>query len=222
MVEDQLVDELNVEAKAFRAHKICEPCILAKQAVKPFKGSKKRSKGRLDVIHTDACGPLPRETLDRAQFIATFVTDHTRYSEVRFLKKKRDVAAESKSVFRKLENQTGLTIKKAKSDNGGEYVRKELTELYWGAGIIHQRTPPYTPQHNGVAERINRALLEKERAVRIAANLPKSTGGGKSGDGQLLEEHLPSIRIRTDPVGAVSWKEAGSVAPAGAWEQGVC
>jgi hypothetical protein len=130
MVQDQLVDGLNVDAKAFGAHKICETCILAKQAVKPFKGSKERSKGKHDVIHMDACGPLPRQTLDRAQFIATFVTDHTRYSEVRFLKKKRDVDAEAKAVFRKLVNQTGLTIKKAKSDSEGEYVRKELTELY--------------------------------------------------------------------------------------------
>jgi hypothetical protein len=192
MAEDQLVDGLNIEAKAFRSRETCEPCIMAKQAVKPFKGSKERSKRKLDVIHMDVCGPLPQETLGGARYFATFVDDHTRYSEVRFLKKKSDVAAEAKAVFRKLENQTGLRIKKVKSDNGGEYVNTELKEFYAGAGIIHQRTPPYTPQHNGVAERLNRTLLEKERAMRIAANLPKSTWGESLATANYLRNISPA------------------------------
>jgi hypothetical protein len=140
----------------------------------------------------DVCGPLPQETLGGARYFATFVDDHTRYSEVRFLKKKSDVAAEAKAVFRKLENQTGLRIKKVKSDNGGEYVNTELKEFYAGAGIIHQRTPPYTPQHNGVAERLNRTLLEKERAMRIAANLPKSTWGESLATANYLRNISPA------------------------------
>jgi hypothetical protein len=48
MADDQLVDRLNVEAKAFRSHETCEQCILAMQGVKPFEGSKgRRCKGSL-------------------------------------------------------------------------------------------------------------------------------------------------------------------------------
>jgi hypothetical protein len=114
--------------KAFRSHETCEPCILARQAVKPFKGSNDWSTGKLDVVHMDVCGPLPQETfhMGGAQYFVAFVDDHTRYSELRFPKKKSNVAAQAKAVIRKLANQTGLRIKQVKSDNGVEYVNKEL------------------------------------------------------------------------------------------------
>nr|GEZ35819.1 hypothetical protein [Tanacetum cinerariifolium] len=41
-------------------------------------------------------------------------------------------------------------------------------------GIIAHRTPPYTPQHNGVSERRNRTLLDMIRSMMSQTNLPKS------------------------------------------------
>ena len=39
--------------------------------------------------------------------------------------------------------------------------------------IQHQRTTPYTPQQNGVAERFNRTLIEKARCLLHDADLHK-------------------------------------------------
>ncbi|GJR67012.1 retrotransposon protein, putative, ty1-copia subclass [Tanacetum coccineum] len=43
-----------------------------------------------------------------------------------------------------------------------------------GSGIIAHRTPPYTPQHNGVSERRNRTLLDMVRSMMSQTTLPKS------------------------------------------------
>ena len=39
------------------------------------------------------------------------------------------------------------------------------------SGIAQQKTTPYTPQKNGVAERMNRTLMEKERSMLSGTGL---------------------------------------------------
>ena len=46
-----------------------------------------------------------------------------------------------------------------RSDRGGEYV-EPFGALCVQHGIIHEMTPPYSPQSNGVEERKNRTLKE--------------------------------------------------------------
>ncbi len=46
------------------------------------------------------------------------------------------------------------------SDGGGEYVNDEMERYMNKHGMIHRRTPPHTPQRNGVAERFNRTIME--------------------------------------------------------------
>nr|GEY02515.1 hypothetical protein [Tanacetum cinerariifolium] len=43
-----------------------------------------------------------------------------------------------------------------------------------GSMIIAHRTPPYTPQHNGVSKRRNRTLLDMVRSMMSQTTLPKS------------------------------------------------
>nr|GEW40461.1 ankyrin repeat-containing protein ITN1-like [Tanacetum cinerariifolium] len=57
-------------------------------------------------------------------------------------------------------NQLGKTIKALRSDRGGEYISHEFKDYLKACGIVQQLTPLYTPQHNGVSERINRTLLD--------------------------------------------------------------
>lgn len=57
-----------------------------------------------------------------------------------------------------------------RTDNGTEY-RGELTDILQKAGIRHQTTTPYTPEENGVAERLNRTLEERARCMIFNAGL---------------------------------------------------
>lgn len=72
-----------------------------------------------------------------------------------------------------MENQMGERIKIFRTDNGGEYVGKEFEKFCKASGIQHQLTAPHTPQQNGVAERMNRTIVEKARCLLFDANLSK-------------------------------------------------
>ncbi|GJV98963.1 zinc finger, CCHC-type containing protein [Tanacetum coccineum] len=78
-------------------------------------------------------------------------------------------------LFQKeVENQLGKTIKLIRSDRGGEYLSQEFMDHLKDHGIIAHRTPPYTPQHNGVSERRNRTLLDMVQSMMSQTTLPKS------------------------------------------------
>nr|GEY70453.1 retrotransposon protein, putative, Ty1-copia subclass [Tanacetum cinerariifolium] len=72
------------------------------------------------------------------------------------------------------ENQLGKTIKSLHFDRGGEYMSQEFLDPLKDHGIIVHRTPPYTPQHNGVSKRRNRTLLDMVRSMMNQTTLPKS------------------------------------------------
>ena len=71
------------------------------------------------------------------------------------------------------ENETGLKVKRLKSDNRGEYRDEKLKEFCVANGIKLEKTVPKTPQQNGVVERMNRILNERATSRRILASLPR-------------------------------------------------
>ena len=70
-------------------------------------------------------------------------------------------------------NECSLSIGTLRSDNGGEYLSKKFVSYLQSRGIHHEPTAPYSPSQNGVAERINRTLLESARAMMGQAGLPE-------------------------------------------------
>ncbi|KAL2237909.1 UNVERIFIED_CONTAM: Retrovirus-related Pol polyprotein from transposon TNT 1-94 [Sesamum indicum] len=76
-----------------------------------------------------------------------------------------------------VENQTGKKLKSLRTDNGLEFCNKDFSSLCDKFGIKRHRTNSYTPQQNGVDERINRTLLDKVRCMLISSGLPKSFWG---------------------------------------------
>ena len=70
-----------------------------------------------------------------------------------------------------MENQTEKKIKVLRTDNGGEFCSKEFEEFSKKCGIAWQKTIPYTPQQNGVAERMYKTLMERARSMLSGARL---------------------------------------------------
>lgn len=72
-----------------------------------------------------------------------------------------------------IERQSGRKLKILRTDNGGEYTSNEFQAYLKRQGIKHETTIPKTPEQNGVAERMNRTLVESTRTMIFDANLPK-------------------------------------------------
>ncbi|GJT79078.1 integrase, catalytic region, zinc finger, CCHC-type containing protein [Tanacetum coccineum] len=67
------------------------------------------------------------------------------------------------------------TVRFVRTDNGKEFVNKNLTDFYESVGITHEKTVLRTPQQNGVVERRNRTLVEVARTnADIIKGLPCS------------------------------------------------
>ncbi|XP_055812079.1 uncharacterized protein LOC129881995 [Solanum dulcamara] len=82
------------------------------------------------------------------------------------------VLAKMFNINKYTKNQFDKVVKVLRSDNGTEFVNSVCDNMFKTLGIIHQRSCPYTPQQNGVAERKHRHLLEVTRALGFQAKIP--------------------------------------------------
>jgi len=87
---------------------------------------------------------------------------------------KAEVIPTVKKIINMLETQSGQKLCKVRTDRGGEYLNNELKDFYSAKGIVHQTPAPFTPEQNGKAERLNRTLMERVRAMLQDAKLPNS------------------------------------------------
>lgn len=133
----------------------CVICIKAKQARKSFKENKKRATEVLEVVHTDVNGPIPVESMSGYKYFMTVIDDYSKKVFLFPLKAKSEVFDRFNEFKIMAENQTGKSLRAIRSDNGTEYVNFKFDNLCKEFGILHQKTVPYTPQQNGVAERYN-------------------------------------------------------------------
>ncbi|GKC97453.1 zinc finger, CCHC-type containing protein, partial [Tanacetum coccineum] len=149
-------------------------CMSGKMARKPYSHQVERAKDLLGLIHTDVCGPFRIVSSQGASYFVTFTDDFIRYGHVYLLKHDHEVFETFKVFQKEVENQLGKTIKLLCYNRGGEYTSQKFLDHLKEHRIIAHRTPPYTPQHNGVFERRNRTLLDMVRSMMSQSTLPKS------------------------------------------------
>ncbi len=129
-------------------------------------------------MHYDVLGPVNVPSLGGSRYFITFIDDYSKWTTVYTMRNK----SESLECFKKFhmyaETHTGNIlqrlllhqynstsgsekIKVLRTDNGGEYLSNDFKMYLADHGIQHQLTVAYTPQQNGVAERMNRTLIEE-------------------------------------------------------------
>ena len=155
----------NIEFSDCDKDYICQPCLAGKQHRLSFENSSSRASAPLKLVHTDLCGPMETASLGNSRYFLLFKDDYSAYRYVYFLQHKSEVKTCLEKFINLAERETECKMKILRSDNGLEFINKEVTEILEGKGIRHQRTIVYTPQQNGRAERENRTLVEAARTL---------------------------------------------------------
>jgi len=192
-----------VPAEAFKEQQqqkpFCEECTMAKQHRLPFPDSGSSSSSLLELAHMNVCGPLQVKSNGDAMYLATFIDDYSRLCHVVPLGYKSEAAQAVRATIRLWETQTGNRLKAVRTDRGTEYVNSELETYFSDKGVIHNTTAPYTPEQNGVAERFNRTLMERVRAMLLDAKLGSEHWADAASTATYVKNRSPSSHSSQTP-----------------------
>lgn len=183
---------------------MCTSCVLAKSHRRPFQSSLPQADRPLYRIHSDVVGPLQTPTPNGNRYFVTFIDEHTRFAKVYLMKQKADVFDRFKEYMLESERTTGHKLCVLKCDRGGEYTSTRFKAFASAHGITLEQGPAHTPEHNSVAERYNRTIMERCRAQMIHAALPKQLWG--------------EIILATSHILNMSPTKSASNIPADAWQ----
>ena len=122
-------------------------------------------------------GPIkPISYPAQKRFIITFIDDYSRLAKIYTLKTKDEAGNTLEKYLVSARNLLSKTEKVCyiKSDQGTEYSGGKFAEIMQRENIESEFSPPYTPEHNGVAEGFNRTLQRKIGAYMFDSGLPKT------------------------------------------------
>ncbi|KAJ9542626.1 hypothetical protein OSB04_029132 [Centaurea solstitialis] len=171
LVKNNLVRGL--PRKEFFCNDNCVACLKGKQHKTSHKSKEVNSiSSPLQLIHMDLFGPTNVMSIGKKSYCLVIVDDFSRFTWVYFLKTKDETSGLIKSFVTRVENQSNLKVKVIRSDNGIEFKNSDINSFCDEKGIEKQYSAPRTPQHNGVAERRNRTLIEAARSLLANSKLP--------------------------------------------------
>ena len=196
MIKDGTITGITLD-EAHESMGTCDSCEYAKLTRKPI--GKLRDPLRQsklgDEVHTDLWGPSPVQTGGHSRYYASFTDDYTRYTKL-YLQKAKSNTFDSYQAFEGwLATQFNTKVKRLCSDCGGEYLSAEFTKHLKLKGTERRVTMHDTPEHNGVAERLNRTLIERVRAMMHASSLPKSLWGEAVMHATWVKNHTSTRRL---------------------------
>lgn len=195
-----LVDGMKIDKCSDKCITDCDVCIQAKMSRPSFpKQSENRASAVLELVHSDLCGPMQTQTPGGKRYMLTFIDDYSRFTTTYFLAHKSETFDAFQHYFNKTRNLFNKTIQKLRIDGGGEYSLTEFLHFLKVNGVEVQRTAPYSPQQNGVAERKNRTLMEMARCLLSDAGMPNKYWGEAVHFANHLQNILPSKSVNRTP-----------------------
>nr|GFA10503.1 putative ribonuclease H-like domain-containing protein [Tanacetum cinerariifolium] len=134
-------------------------CELSKAKRSSFKSKAvPSSKGRLNLLHMDLCGPMRVASINGKKYILVIVNDYSRYTWTLFLRSKDETPEVLKDFLTMIQRNLQALVITVRTDRGTEFLNKTLNAFFKEEGIEHQTSTARTPEQNGIVERRNRTL----------------------------------------------------------------
>ncbi|GJU12400.1 retrovirus-related pol polyprotein from transposon TNT 1-94 [Tanacetum coccineum] len=152
---------------------LCSSCEVSKAKQCSFKAKTvPSSKGRLNLLHMDLCGPMRVASINGKKYILVIVDDYSRYTWTLFLRSKDETPKVLKDFLTMIQRNLQALVISVRTDRGTEFLNKTLNAFFKEEGIEHQTSTPRTPEQNGIVKRRNRTLVEAARTMLSASKLP--------------------------------------------------
>ena len=113
-----------LESLDYESVDACEPCLMGKMTKTPFSETMERATDLLEIIHTDACGPMNIEARVMYHYFLIFTDDLSRYEYIYLMKHKSEIFEKFKEFQSEVENH--LTKNKNFYDMIAEVKKIEL------------------------------------------------------------------------------------------------
>jgi transposase InsO family protein len=152
LLDHNPVEGFNVNSQSSKPD--CIACTGSKQSIEPFGSSSDRQTVPGELTHIDLWGKYDIAFINGNHYFILLVDDSEWYITTNFLKRKIEAAKKVKEYLAYLKAQ-GKNLKAIRIDCGKEFVNEELDSWCHEHGIEIQKTAPYSPSQNGVAERMN-------------------------------------------------------------------
>jgi len=153
---------------------VCTPCRHAKMVASshaPIVSVMTDAPGQL--LHMDTVGPARVQSVGGKWYVLVIVDDFSRYSWVFFMATKDEAFQHFRGLFLRLDLEFPGSLKRIRSDNGGEFKNASFEQFCNERGLEHEFSSPRVPQQNGVVERKNRVLVEMARTMLDEYKTPR-------------------------------------------------
>jgi hypothetical protein len=147
-------------------------------------------KEKLGRVSTDFWGPYYIPTLNGERYMLTFTDHYSRKSWVYLAKERTELRTLFMQWRAYAELQSGEKLKILQCNNAKEF--KSLGAELKEEGVAIEDTVRYTPEQNGIAERLNRTLITLARAMIIDAGVPQKLWGDAALAANHIRNRLPT------------------------------
>jgi hypothetical protein len=126
----------------------------------------------LTIIDMDIAGPFKIKGLKGESYFLTITCRTSRAIWIYPIKYKSDALDVLTRFYTLIEVQFKTKIQIIRLDNAAEFKSSKWTLFCNNKGIVCEYTSPYTPNQNGIAERLNRYIIERLISICSEKNIP--------------------------------------------------
>ncbi|GKA90325.1 retrovirus-related pol polyprotein from transposon TNT 1-94 [Tanacetum coccineum] len=122
---------------------LCSSCEMSKVKRSSFTSRAiPSSKGRLNLLYMDLCGPMRVASINRKKYILVIVDDYSRYTWTLFLRSKDETPEVLKDFLTMIQRNLQAQVISVSIDRGIEFLNNILYAYFKEEGIEHQTSTP--------------------------------------------------------------------------------